>query len=49
VKLFARYDKTLTNQLIQLLHELERLQRLRGNEDVEAPLTGEVTVHLDGD
>ncbi len=49
VKLFARYDKTLTNQLIKLLHEIERLQRLRGGEQVAAPLTGDLTIHTEED
>ena len=49
VKLFARYDKTLTNQLIKLLHELERLQRLRCGENVAPPLVGDLTVHGEED
>jgi hypothetical protein len=42
VELMARYDKTLTNQFLQLLHDLERLQRLRLGEDVQPPLVVQV-------
>ena len=49
VNLFARYDAALTNQLIKLLHEIERLQRLRGGEDVPAPVAADLTLQADGD
>jgi hypothetical protein len=49
VELFARYDKTLTNPLIKLLHEIERLQRLRCGENVAPPLVGELTLHGEED
>jgi len=49
VELFARYNQTLANQLIKLLHEIERLQRLRVGDDVPAPVVGDVTLHLDKD
>ncbi len=45
VELFARYDTTLTNQMIKLIHEIERLQRLRLGERVPPPLAADVTVH----
>jgi len=47
VELFARYDTTLTNQMIRLIHEIERLQRLRLGERVPPPLAADVTVHHD--
>jgi len=47
VELFARYDTTLTNQMIKLIHEIERLQRLRLGERVPPPLAADVTVHRD--
>ena len=47
VQLFGRYDQTLTNQFIKLLHEIERVQRLRGGEDVPAPLAADVSVSVD--
>jgi hypothetical protein len=43
-QLFGRYDQTLTNQLIKLLHEIERVQRLRGGEEVPPPVAAEVNV-----
>ena len=45
VSLFARYDKTLTNQLIQVLHEIERLQRMRLGDDVAPPLVADLNVN----
>ena len=47
VKLFARYDKTLTGQFIQLLHEIERLQRMRLGENVAPPIVGRLTLETD--
>jgi hypothetical protein len=44
VRLFARYDATLTNQFIRLLHEIERLQRLRLGADVPPPIVAHMTV-----
>jgi hypothetical protein len=49
VSLLSRYDTALTNQLIKLLHEIERLQRLRAGDDVPAPLAADLTLHADGD
>jgi len=48
VELFARYDTALTNQMIKLIHEIERLQRLRLGERVPPPLAADVTVHHGG-
>ena len=45
VGLFARYDAMLTNQFTRLLHEIERLQRMRSGQDVQPPLTADLTVH----
>lgn len=45
VKLFARYDTTLTNQFVKLLHEIERLQRMRLGDNVVPPVAADVTVH----
>ncbi len=49
VELFARYDTTLTNRLAQLLHEIERTQRMRAGEGVLAPIVAEVSVHADSE
>lgn len=46
VRLFGHYDETLTNQLLKLLHELERIQRQRLGDDVPPPLAGDLTVHV---
>jgi len=45
VKLFARYDTALTNQFVKLLHEIERLQRMRLGDNVLPPVVADVTVH----
>ncbi len=45
VKLFSRYDTTLTNQLVKLLREIERLQRMRFGENVPPPLAADITLH----
>ncbi len=45
VKLFARYDTTLTNQFVRLLHEIERMQRMRLGDNVVPPVVADVTVH----
>ncbi|MGO8704333.1 MAG: hypothetical protein ACLQVA_10985, partial [Candidatus Brocadiia bacterium] len=47
VKLIDLYDARLTNQFLKLLHEIERLQRLRAGEDVPPPVVAEVTVQTD--
>jgi hypothetical protein len=46
VRLTSRYDTSLTNQMIRLLHETERLQRMRLGEEVLPPVAADVTVHL---
>ena len=46
VNTFARYDTGLTNQMIRLLHEIERLQRMRLGENVLPPVAADVAVHL---
>ena len=48
VRLFGRYDTALTNQLLHLLHEIERLQRMRLGDDVRPPMVCDVTVHEEG-
>jgi len=48
VALFARYSTTLTNQFVKLLHELERLQRLRLGEQVAPPQAADLNVALAG-
>lgn len=47
VELVNRYDVSLTNQFMKLLHELERLQRVRAGGDAPAPLAVDVTVSGD--
>ncbi len=44
VKLIAPYDKALTGQLFQLLHELERVKRMEGGSQVPAPVVGHLTI-----
>jgi hypothetical protein len=44
VQLFARYDQTLTNPFPRLLHEIERLQRLRMGEAVPPPLAADLSL-----
>jgi hypothetical protein len=46
--LFGRYDTALTNQCIRLLHEIERLQRMRKGEGVPPPIVGDLAVHVEG-
>lgn len=48
VEIFGRYDRTLTNQLIKILHELERVQRLRLGDDVKPPGAADMSLHVDG-
>ncbi len=45
VELVNRYDVSLTNQYLRLLHELERLRRLRGGEKLPAPVAADVGIH----
>ena len=46
VKLIGRYDTALTNQMVKLMHEIERLRRLRAGEAVAPPLAADVSVEL---
>jgi hypothetical protein len=45
VELFSRYDTTLTNHFLKILHEIERIQRMRLGDNVAAPVVADVTVH----
>lgn len=45
VSKFGRYETQLENRPFRHLHELERLQRLRGGEHVPAPASVDVAVH----
>ena len=47
VALFGRYNTTLTNQVVKLLHELERLRRMRTGEGAPPPIAADVTVSAD--
>jgi hypothetical protein len=40
----GRYDTTLTNQFLRLMHELERVQRARKGEAVAPPAAADLTV-----
>jgi hypothetical protein len=42
---FQRYESTFANRLFRVLHELERLQRMRQGEQLPAPLTVDVNIH----
>jgi len=44
VEIFARYDTMLTNQFIKILHELERMQRIRCGDKITAPAVADVTI-----
>ncbi len=44
VKLVQRYDTSITNQFLRVLHELERLQRIRRGDNVSPPVTADVHV-----
>jgi len=48
VELIGLYDMRLTNQFLKLLHEIERLQRLRAGEKVLPPVVADVTVDVAG-
>jgi hypothetical protein len=47
VSVFQRYATTSANGLFRMLHELERIQRMRKGENVPAPSTLDVNVHTD--
>jgi len=44
VELVNRYDVSLTNQFLRLMHELERVRRLRGGEKLPPPVAADVGV-----
>jgi hypothetical protein len=44
VSLVHRYDTSLTNQFVRLMHELERLQRRRTGEPIDPPVSADVSV-----
>ena len=44
VTLVHRYDTSLTNQLMRLMHELERVQRRRGGDTVGPPVSADINV-----
>ncbi|NQT21145.1 MAG: hypothetical protein HQ592_15665, partial [Planctomycetes bacterium] len=46
VNLIGRYDTALTNQMVKLMHEIERLQRIRAGEKVAPPLTADISLEL---
>ncbi len=39
---YHRYEKSLENRMYKAIHELERIQRMRKGEKVDAPITGEI-------
>lgn len=45
VNVFQRYETTFLNRMLRLLHELERLQRMRSGERLPAPAVLDVSVH----
>lgn len=47
VCVFQRYGTTSAHGLFRMLHELERLQRMRRGENVQAPVTVDLNVHDD--
>jgi hypothetical protein len=49
VKLIDLYDARLTNQFLKLIHEIERLQRLRTDKDAPWPLAADPAVQADAE
>ena len=47
VSVFQRYEATILQRLFRILHELERLQRMRQGEQLPAPAALDVSVHHD--
>jgi hypothetical protein len=45
VSVFQRYESTFVSRMLRLLHELERLQRMRNGERLPAPAVVDVSVH----
>ena len=44
---FQRYESFFANRLFRILHELERLQRMRQGERLPAPVAVDVSVHAE--
>jgi len=47
VSVFQRYEGTILQRLFRILHQLERLQRMRHGESLLAPAALDVSVHHD--
>ncbi len=47
VTLYGRYEGTILQRLLRILHELERQQRMRQGEQLPAPAALDVSVHHD--
>ena len=47
VSVYQRYEATILQRLFRILHELERLQRMRQGEQLPAPAALDVSVHHD--
>jgi hypothetical protein len=47
VSLYQRYETAIHNRIFRLIHELERLQRMRNGESLPAPAVLDVQVHAD--
>ena len=47
VSVFRRYEGTILQRLLRILHELERVQRMRQGEQLPAPAALDVSVHHD--
>ena len=45
---FQRYETANENRLFRLLHQLERMQRMRSGDRISAPAALDITVHNDG-
>lgn len=45
VSIFQRYESTILNRIFRLLHELERIQRIRNGENLAAPACVDVSVY----
>jgi hypothetical protein len=45
VNVFQRYESTFVTRMLRLLHELERIQRMRSGERLPAPAVMDVSVH----
>ena len=47
VSVYQRYETTFAFRLFRILHQLERLQRMRQGESLPAPASVDVSVHAD--